>query len=426
MKIYKSNLTATRIKEFEDILQKTDVETALRCICKDVRGCYVSYTINQLSKTHGNLIEQLRLTKKLPNLFFLSKYIQGQAHLCKTCGNNWCVEPNEYCSRECQGKSESVKEKRKTTNQERYGIDNPFQSEQFKEQSKQTLLEKYGVSDFRKPKNNPFTEIDFLNNYSSHKISKTDLSFPEIKLNVIYSNLNTNSYINNPNKNYFLDKTNEAESQDYQLFHIFESDNQDIWKSVINNKLGLSNKIYARKCNIRNVNSIEANQFLNCNHLQGSCNANIRLGLYYENQLVQLMTFSKPRFNKNYEYELIRLCTKLGTTIVGGASKLFKYFLKVYKPLSIISYANRRWSKGDIYQTLGFKLVNKTEPNYYYFDRDGIYSRLQFQKHKLLNMKSYSKDKSEWQIMMEEGYNKIYDCGNLVFEYRQTTPDSSD
>ena len=74
------------------------------------------------------------------------------------------------------------------------------------------------------------------------------------------------------------------------------------------------------------------------------------------------MTFSKPRFNKNYDYELLRLCSKKFTNIVGGASKLFKYFISKYKG-SIISYTNRRFSNGNIYRQLGFSELKNSKPN---------------------------------------------------------------
>ena len=50
------------------------------------------------------------------------------------------------------------------------------------------------------------------------------------------------------------------------------------------------------------------------------------LGLIHEGELVQIMTFGKPRYNKNYQWELLRLCTNSDYNVLGGASKLFKNF----------------------------------------------------------------------------------------------------
>ena len=149
---------------------------------------------------------------------------------------------------------------------------------------------------------------------------------------------------------------------------------------MINSKLGLTeNKIYARKCIIKEVDNNIAKQFLDSNHLQeGKYIGKIRLGLYYNDILVSIMTFAKPRFNKNYDYELIRFCNLIDTNVIGAASKLLSYFRKTYKG-SIISYANRRFSNGKLYETLGFNLLNETEPNYFYIDGyNNMYSRNMF------------------------------------------------
>ena len=100
------------------------------------------------------------------------------------------------------------------------------------------------------------------------------------------------------------------------------------------------------------------------------------------------MSFSKPRFNKKYEWELVRFCNKCGYHVPGGASKLLKCFEREYKPDSIVSYADRRWTmnSGDtLYDRLGFHLMNTSKPNYWYWkDKDGeLLNRIRFQKHKL-------------------------------------------
>jgi hypothetical protein len=115
------------------------------------------------------------------------------------------------------------------------------------------------------------------------------------------------------NRDYHLEKTTKCEEKGLNLLHIFENEwqnqsKQQIWKSIIRNKLGKSNKIYARKCEIREVSNKESVRFLENNHLQGSASASIRYGLYHNDALVALMTFGKSRFNKNIDWELIRYC----------------------------------------------------------------------------------------------------------------------
>lgn len=231
-----------------------------------------------------------------------------------------------------------------------------------------------------------------------------------------------NNY-NNENKYYHLSKTNRCNELNIQLLHIFEnewSNKKEIWKSVILNKLGMSNKIFARNCIIKKVSSIDSKNFLEKNHLQGSCLSKINIGLFYNNELVSLMTFGKSRFNKNYDWELLRFCNKLNIVVIGGASKLFKYFRNKYSG-TIISYANKRWSNGNLYKKLGFKLLKETKPNYFYFlpNENILYSRILFQKHKLkFKLKIYDENLTETENMYNNNYRKIYDCGNYVFELK--------
>lgn len=217
-------------------------------------------------------------------------------------------------------------------------------------------------------------------------------------------------------KNYHLEKTELCESKGIQLLHIFENEwldpiKKQIWKSVIKHKLGLTeNKIPARKCKVVEIDRQTAFDFCNKNHLQGGIKGPINLGLFYKGDLVQVAVISTPRFNKNYKYELLRLCSKLDTTVIGGASKLLKNYS------SLISYANRRWSVGNVYNQSGFKLLNISSPNYFYLVNRGLEQRNKWQKHKLKDKLNVFDEKlTEQENMKLNGINWIYDCGNLVF-----------
>lgn len=234
-----------------------------------------------------------------------------------------------------------------------------------------------------------------------------------------------NFLLEHENKLYHLRKTLSCEEKGIHLFHIFENEwlnpiKQEIWKSMLLNAFGLSERIYARKCVIKETSSKEARTFLEENHLQGFAQSSINLGLYYQDELVSIMTFGKPRFNRKYDYELIRFCNKKNTSVIGGASKLFKHFIKEYSPTSIVSYANRRWSRGNLYEKLGFKLIDQTKPNYFYFtdSQKILYSRIQFQKHKLSKiLPNFNPNLTESENMYNNGYRKIYDCGNRVYVF---------
>ena len=286
--------------------------------------------------------------------------------------------------------------------------------------------------------------VDFLNNMTNLDIvendrsiispNEIDITIPNNNLGVEFNGLYWHSYgKNNTNINqgdkYFqqnrhLEKTQafEALSKDHKLFHIFENEwinpvTQDIWKSMISNRLGKSKPVYARKCIIKELDSKTSNEFIEANHIQGIRNAKVKLGLYYDNELISVMTFGKPLDNNSiYEYELIRFCNKKYINVIGGASKLLKYFERNYKPKSLISYANRRWSKGDLYHKLGFTLSNISGPNKFIIKGNKLYNRLGFQKHKLENiLESFDSSLSADENIINNNYGLIWDCGNYVF-----------
>jgi len=218
-----------------------------------------------------------------------------------------------------------------------------------------------------------------------------------------------------------------CESKGIQLIHIYEDDwlyKQDIIKSMILNKLGcVDNKIYARKTEIKEITDNKlVKKFLNNNHLQGFVGSKIKIGLFYNNELVSLMTFGKGRVSMgkkqlcDNEYELLRFCNKLNTNVVGGASKMFKYFLKKYNPIEILSYADRSHSNGNLYNKIGFEFVSKTTPNYYYII-DGIKQyRFNYRKDKLIKQ-GFDPNKTEREIMLERKIYRMFDSGNLKYLY---------
>ena len=129
------------------------------------------------------------------------------------------------------------------------------------------------------------------------------------------------------------------------------------------------------------------------------------------------MTFGKCRFDKKHEWELLRFCNKLGYHIPGGASKLLRYFERNYQPKSLVSYADRRWSQGKVYENLGFTFSHASAPNYWYWKNLKLESRIKYQKHKLKDLlEIFDENKTEVENMRDNGYKQIYDCGNLVYE----------
>jgi hypothetical protein len=248
-----------------------------------------------------------------------------------------------------------------------------------------------------------------------------DIYLPDLKLAFEFNGLYWHNEISK-DKNYHLNKTELCEQQGIQLIHIYEDDwlyKQNIVKSMILNKLGkIENKVFARKCEIRKIDDNNlVRLFLDENHIQGFVGSKVKIGLFYENELVSLMTFGRGNKPTNErEYELLRFCNKLNTCVLGGASKLFKYFIKNYNPTEIITTSDRSFSQGKLYEILGFEFIGKTKPNYYYII-DGIrHHRFNFIKDKLIK-DGFDPNKTEHQIMLDRKIFRIYDSGNLKFIY---------
>lgn len=224
--------------------------------------------------------------------------------------------------------------------------------------------------------------------------------------------------------NYHLDKTNAVEAKGYQLLHFWDyevSESPELVNSMIAAKLGSNKRIYARKCNIVVVTSEQARIFESTNHIQGVASGeSIRYGLMHDNKLVSLMTFGKSRFDKKYDWELIRYCCLIGHNVIGGASKLFKHFL-THHDGSVMSYANRRISNGRLYNTLGFVEVSRTPPNYFWLSLSSgeRLTRQKCQKHKLSKILGdrFNSEETEKQNMLRNGFVQCFDCGNIKYEY---------
>lgn len=244
-----------------------------------------------------------------------------------------------------------------------------------------------------------------------------DFYIPEKKLAIEFNGNYYHSMNAGINKDYHLNKTRLCQEKGIQLIHIFEYEwisKKNILKSLISSKLGIyENKIYGRDCKIKEVSSNDAKLFLDKNHLQGYIPSSYRIGLYNNDELVQLICFGNNRFKKN-EIELLRMCTKLSTQVIGGFSKLLSH-----QPYDkFISYIDLSKFDAGGYLKNGFKIISQSSPNYKYIKKNRIINRLQAQKYKLPKLlANFDENKTESQNMIDNHWLKIYDCGNLKLEF---------
>lgn len=332
--------------------------------------------------------------------------------------------------------SEEVKLKMMNTNIEHRGVPYPVSSREVFEKQIQTNRERYGVEyNIQLPQsivglrdsapNRQFAKlldenkITYIREFSlgkymyDFKVGNTLIEInPTATHNTLRSPFGNHLGID---KNYHLNKSNYARENGYNIINVFDWD--DVNKII--DILMFKPHIYGRKTILKEVNKKDTDDFLKMYHLQNSCRGQIiRLGLYYNDELVSIMTFGKPRYNKNYQYELLRYCSS--KLVIGGAEKLFKYFVNNYNPTNIISYCDLSKFSGNVYNKLGFNLKHINSPNIHWYNSNQSLSHitnnmlLQLGFDKLFKT-NYGVNTSNEELIINEGYLPVYDCGQATF-----------
>lgn len=270
--------------------------------------------------------------------------------------------------------------------------------------------------------------VDVCKNRHILQGQELDLYIPSQNIAIEYNGLYWHSEAGGKDKHYHINKLNLCNSKGVKLIHIFEDEfinNKQIVFDKISHLLHFNDnkpKVYARKCTIGIISKIEAEQFLNKNHIQGYARATIYIGCYFNNILVGVMTFKRRKNNTN-DWELNRFATNINYLCCGVGGKLFTYFVNNYHPNSIISFADRRWTlnKDDnFYTKLGFVLDKTLKPDYrYYNSKINRFARIHkmfFSKRNLAKKYGFSMQMTETEMAYSLGYSKIWDCG--LFKYK--------
>ena len=290
----------------------------------------------------------------------------------------------------------------------------------------------------------PELEIkDIINTmYNGRCIENSRSIIPPLELDLYYPEKNiaiefNGNYWHDENhkpKDYHFNKFKLCKDKNIRLVSIYESDWFNKRDSIINllKNIFIENKIiYARNCTISKLDYKAKSAFINEYHFYGDSNqGTISYGLYYNDELVSVMSFGKLRgqnklHNNKDHYELVRFVTKDNMRIIGGASKLFKKFISEYQPVYIICYSDNDFFTGETYHKLGFKLKSLGESiDYQWVKGTKALSRYECMTNKLLE--KYDKYRNinitgsiEDYVMHDLGYNKLYRCGNSIWEYKQ-------
>lgn len=386
---------------------------------------------------------------------------------CEICGKEFEVSRQDIhnnltvCSHECK-----LMLQRKH-NLEKYGVSHPMMLDEIQDKFKATMKERYGVEhalqhpDMASRQQSSAYETNMEHNgvpYAcmlpqctdaqgkivsninkriadkleefGHKCTfekrigtfSFDICIEDSKLLVEIDPTYTHSTVKNHwgtsrDKYYHRDKSAVASAAGYRCIHIFDWD--DVNKIL--NALKPKNRIYARECTIYRLNLNVANEFLNKYHFQGTCKGQLLcLGLVKDDELYQVMTFGKPRYDSKHDVELLRLCTESGYVVVGGASRLFKFATENYGLSNIISYCDLSKFSGDIYEKIGMQLIRKTPPQEVWSkNRYKVTANLLRQRgYDQLFKTNHGKGTSNEQLMLDAGWLPVYDCGQAVYSFK--------
>lgn len=256
-----------------------------------------------------------------------------------------------------------------------------------------------------------------------------DIYIPSLNVGIEYNGSAFHASINNvyddKDKMYHQNKFIMAKNNDIHLISIFDVDwenKQEKVKNYLKDIIVNRKVIYARKCIVERISWQEYRYFCDKYHLQGASLRNITTymyGLIYNDEIVSVMGFGTPRFIKkdNETYELHRYCTKTGITVVGGANRLHKAFMKEVNPSKIRSYSDNDFFTGSIYDKLGYE-YDSMSLSYYWCLNGNYIARERCQAHKLKELypKLYeesndSRNREDF-IMGKLGAKKVYRCGN--------------
>lgn len=220
-------------------------------------------------------------------------------------------------------------------------------------------------------------------------------------------------------KKYHYSKSKNATDNGYRCIHIFDWDDVDKIISLLKER----KRIYARECVVKSVPEKECAEFIETYHLQGYVKSKINYGLYYNDELVSVMAFGQPRYNKKYEYELLRFCAEYN--VVGGSEKLFKHFIDDIKPTSVISYCDYSKFGGKTYMDLGFTMKNLSIGKHWYNYKTGKHitdNLLRTNGFDRLLGKEYGcfgKGTNNEELMINFGFVEIMDAGQITYEWRK-------
>ena len=338
----------------------------------------------------------------------------------------------------------NLRERQKQTNIERYGVENPLQNEEIKERATKASIqtkidrgitrvyrgmtvrewvEKTGYSKSRfnvLVAKHGFEKVvkmtphqSCLEQFFEEWLKTTDIQYdkhgsigryiPDFILNnsvvIELDGLYWHSDAQQKDDNYHVKKRQTYIDAGYTplFFREDELNNKfNIIKSIVLNKVGNSIRIGARKCIVDTVGFKIGNEFINKNHLMGKTNRGTFFGLYYNSELVSVISILRKNGD---EYEISRFCSKPGYSITGGLSKLLKFAKQeIPRMRTLITFIDRRYGFGDYLTDLNFEFVS-------------CYKSFRWTNY----LETWNRRKFLGNSGYEKGFVKTWDCGQAKY-----------
>lgn len=269
--------------------------------------------------------------------------------------------------------------------------------------------------------------VEILSKYTEVKQSdrtiiaplELDIVLPQLNIAIEYCGLYWHSsQFRHPM--YHYQKYIACKNKQYRLITIFE----DEWinkRNIVISKLlqiiqcSTDRKVGARQCNIVTVKRDDKTKFFNQTHIQGPGPGTVTYGLVDKNNIyVAMITIAK--MPGDHVWNIVRYATSCN--VQGGFSKLLKHIKICHQCKTIITFADLRWSNGDLYLKNQFTIGGFVKPDYSYGYNLQRFHKFNFRHgaglQRVLGDK-YDRSKSESENMANSKYTKIYDCGKLKF-----------
>lgn len=273
----------------------------------------------------------------------------------------------------------------------------------------------FGTSQAEREIRELFASYDCSFNVRDIINGELDVYVPALKLAIEYNGLYWHSEANGRGKWYHRNKYEECLKKGIRLISILESEWIDTKELVISKLKRIANisddvRIFARKCTVAKLSAKNKSEFLNANHIQGDGTSSINYALQYNGETVACMAVMKD----DNAYLINRYATSC--IVVGGFTKLLAALEREYNRPKIYTFADLRWSRGELYLNSGFIQSKEIPPDYYWVKGGKAWHKFNWRHSTgLKTLPGYSRDKSESAIMREHGFSKLWDCGKLQF-----------